>query len=58
MKKSTANSGDTNSDAAALRSTLTGQLHEHVYLAGMVVATAYATEGERVRRPNRPPTRP
>jgi hypothetical protein len=36
--------GDPSSDAATVRATLTAQLQEHVYLAGMTVATAYATE--------------
>jgi hypothetical protein len=38
--------GDPASDAATLRATLTAQLQEHVYLAGMTVATAYATDLE------------
>lgn len=38
--------GDPTSDAATLRATLTAQLQEHVYLAGMTVATAYATDLE------------
>lgn len=39
-------SGDPGSEASTLRSTLTSQLQEHVYLAGMAVATAYATDPE------------
>jgi hypothetical protein len=35
--------GDPASPAADLRSTLTALLIEHVYLSGIVVATAYAT---------------
>lgn len=35
--------GSTNSDAAELRANLTYLLTEHVYLAGITVATAYAT---------------
>lgn len=38
--------GDPGSDASALRSTLTSQLQEHVYMAGIVVATAYSTDPE------------
>ncbi|QCU79045.1 hypothetical protein E7744_13580 [Citricoccus sp. SGAir0253] len=38
--------GDPASEAATLRATLTAQLQEHVYLAGITVATAYATDLE------------
>lgn len=35
--------GEVDSDAAALRATMTSLLQEHVYLAGMAVATGYTT---------------